>query len=152
MESNTKQATRALLKATLSRSKERHPEWSNRIWANLDLKRFSKIGAYAPLKLEPIIPINPDFLYPKILNETEMTYGDIPDVVLIPGIGFSETLYRLGRGKGYFDRYLKNNPSVYSIGLAFEIQVSPTPTWELDAWDMPLNEIITENRRITHGK
>ncbi|MBN2144262.1 MAG: 5-formyltetrahydrofolate cyclo-ligase [Candidatus Aureabacteria bacterium] len=46
------------------------------------------------------------------------------DMVIVPGLGFDRFCNRLGRGKGYFDRFLSslgNHP--VTIGLAFDIQI-----------------------------
>ncbi|MCX7863227.1 MAG: 5-formyltetrahydrofolate cyclo-ligase [Bacteroidales bacterium] len=43
-------------------------------------------------------------------------------IVLVPGIAFDYNLNRLGRGKGYYDRFLPN-VSCIKIGLAFDFQL-----------------------------
>ena len=46
------------------------------------------------------------------------------DLVLVPGIVFDKDNYRLGRGHGYYDRFLAQlPPAVPTIGLAFDFQV-----------------------------
>ena len=49
------------------------------------------------------------------------------DLVVVPGIAFDRGGNRLGRGKGYYDRFLKKIPArTASIGLAFGFQILPT--------------------------
>ncbi|MDD5044086.1 MAG: 5-formyltetrahydrofolate cyclo-ligase [Candidatus Omnitrophica bacterium] len=49
------------------------------------------------------------------------------DVVVVPGIAFDAQGNRLGRGKGYYDRFLKRlPPKTYRIGLAFDFQILPS--------------------------
>jgi len=48
------------------------------------------------------------------------------DLVIVPGIAFDKKGNRLGRGKGYYDRFLKQLPrSTPRIGLAFDFQILP---------------------------
>ena len=58
----------------------------------------------------------------KILGPLESAPVITPDVLIIPGLGFSKEGKRLGRGKGFYDRYLENSTAV-KIGIAFEIQI-----------------------------
>ncbi|XP_065218724.1 5-formyltetrahydrofolate cyclo-ligase isoform X2 [Planococcus citri] len=68
------------------------------------------------------------------------------DLLIVPGRAFTKNGYRLGRGKGYYDKYLndyfvKNNKELpYTIGLAFSQQiVDELPT---TPEDFTLNEVI----------
>jgi 5-formyltetrahydrofolate cyclo-ligase len=56
------------------------------------------------------------------------------DLVIVPGIAFDKEGRRLGRGKGYYDRFLKKLPDrASSIGLAFDFQILPsTPATPID--------------------
>jgi len=49
------------------------------------------------------------------------------DLVIVPGVAFSKKGMRLGRGRGYYDRFLKKLPKkTTSIGLAFDFQILPS--------------------------
>lgn len=62
------------------------------------------------------------------------------DVAIIPGIAFTADGRRMGRGKGYYDRFLSSARSVYKIGLCFPFQVlDDIPT---DAHDVPMDEVV----------
>lgn len=49
------------------------------------------------------------------------------DLVVVPGVAFDKKGNRLGRGKGYYDRFLHklNHRKTTSIGLAFDFQILP---------------------------
>lgn len=45
------------------------------------------------------------------------------DVVLVPGVAFDSSGNRLGRGKGYYDRILRQTKKAYKIGICFDFQL-----------------------------
>lgn len=125
-----------------------------------------QIGAgYLPFKKEiaPVyqelfrnVPVN--MAYP-ILVKGEMHFGlpqgipkgstwlDAPFVqvepqwVLVPGLGFDLAGGRLGRGKGYFDRFFENSEAL-RIGLCWSEQlIQKVP---LESHDSLMDFIITE--------
>lgn len=62
------------------------------------------------------------------------------DLVVVPGAGFDRAGGRLGRGEGYFDRFLEKAKQAYKIGLAYECQmVDEVPR---EANDMRVNEVL----------
>lgn len=65
----------------------------------------------------------------------------VPKVLLIPGLGFTKAGDRLGRGKGYFDRYLENFKGL-KIGLCFKVQL--TNKLPCDPHDIKMDWIVTE--------
>lgn len=66
------------------------------------------------------------------------------ELVLVPGIAFDFRGYRLGYGKGFYDRFLRKISSGLSVGLAYEksfVKVLPH-----DFKDLPVQCVITEKR------
>ncbi len=64
------------------------------------------------------------------------------DLVLVPGLGFDRKGRRLGRGEGYFDRFLARASRAKKIGLAFRVQLVPRiPALK---HDIPVDKIITD--------
>lgn len=63
------------------------------------------------------------------------------DLIIVPGVAFDSRGYRLGRGTGYYDRFLSNIPeNALTIGLAFDFQlVDNIPT---SSHDIAVKEII----------
>lgn len=55
------------------------------------------------------------------------------DVAIVPGMAFDDQGNRLGRGRGYYDRFLSRVPYIYKIGLCFRFQlVDELPNSEND--------------------
>lgn len=55
------------------------------------------------------------------------------DVAIVPGMGFDADGHRLGRGGGYYDRFLPKIPQAYKIGVCFDFQkVVSVPVGALD--------------------
>lgn len=73
-----------------------------------------------------------------------------PDVVIVPVLGFTKMGYRLGYGKGYYDRFLADlPPRCKLIGLAYdEAEAAFTP----EPHDVPLHYIVTPNRVVAYNK
>ena len=68
---------------------------------------------------------------------------DLIDLVIVPGLGFTPTGYRIGRGMGFYDRFLAQPGFIgLSCGLAFEEQI--VPELPLLDHDMPLGMLVTE--------
>lgn len=64
------------------------------------------------------------------------------DLVFVPLLVFDEAGYRVGYGKGYYDRFLaKCRPDVQKIGLSFFEPISQIS--DRDAYDIPLTAGIT---------
>jgi len=77
-----------------------------------------------------------------ILEPTGERYTDYEaiDVAIVPGMAFDAEGHRLGRGKGYYDRFLSRVPYLYKIGLCFSWQtVDRVPC---DEHDMVMDEVI----------
>ncbi|MDA8793690.1 5-formyltetrahydrofolate cyclo-ligase [Bacteriovoracaceae bacterium] len=68
------------------------------------------------------------------------------NALLVPGVAFhGKNKKRLGRGKGYYDKYLsKRTRHFYTIGLCYELQVIEELPF-LDH-DMPVDYIVTEQK------
>lgn len=63
------------------------------------------------------------------------------DICIVPALSFDISGYRLGYGKGYYDRFLGGFPGV-SIGFCFEACM--TRRLPRDSFDRQVNAVITE--------
>lgn len=64
------------------------------------------------------------------------------DLIIVPAVAFDKKMQRLGRGKGFYDRFLKDLPkNIKKIGLAYDLQIMEdlpvTPR------DIPVDMVIT---------
>lgn len=73
------------------------------------------------------------------------------DLLIVPGVAFSEDGRRLGYGGGYYDRFFgRLRPEVPLLALAFELQI--VPEVPVQPWDRPVDLIVTEKRVIRVGR
>jgi len=78
---------------------------------------------------------------PKPENQKTVNNHEI-DLVVVPGVGFDRVNNRLGRGQGYYDRFLQLLPSTTpTIGLAFDFQIVDRLP-EVEAHDMPVSLVL----------
>ena len=62
------------------------------------------------------------------------------DFILVPGVGFSPSGYRLGRGKGYYDKFLSKYSNLFTVGVCFREQFYlDIPT---EPHDVPMQKVI----------
>lgn len=71
-------------------------------------------------------------------------------ICIIPGLAFDVNGYRLGYGKGYYDRFLDKSPNVNKIGICY--CSCTTNNLARGKFDIPVNIIITEKYSKVLGK
>lgn len=103
-----------------------------------------------------------DILLVKVDSDTQYTVGRwgireprgeriapktvAPQITVTPLLGADKNLNRLGKGKGYYDRYFASIGETYKVGLAFREQiVDRVPA---DKWDKTLDALITPDEII----
>ena len=66
------------------------------------------------------------------------------DLVVVPAIAFDRNSMRLGRGKGYYDRFLSSSglSSARTIGIAFDFQI--VDSLPSDPHDRPVSRVVTD--------
>lgn len=80
-----------------------------------------------------------------VLEPTSSDYydGEI-DLVITPSIAFDKNGYRLGYGKGYYDRYFTENEYRISVGLSYHKLLQDNVPKE--EHDIKVDVIITEEK------
>lgn len=98
---------------------------------NLVLKEFTPDGDMEKVIFGILEPQGEEFTnYKKI------------DLVIVPGVAFDEQKNRLGRGKGYYDRILKEIKAK-KIGICFDFQlITKVP---VENFDVKLDTIVSQN-------
>ena len=72
--------------------------------------------------------------------QNEPYHGDF-DLIVVPGVAFDRKGNRIGRGRGYYDRFLCQHLEVKRIGICFDFQlVDEVPTEPLD---IRMDEVIS---------
>ncbi len=108
-----------------------------RVTPDWDLEFFRPLVSVDTLTPTPMGIREPDPSRDSLVHPAEI------DLYVVPGLGFDPWGYRLGQGKGCFDRYLAGIPSsIPRIALAFECQmIERVPR---DPHDQPVDVVLTE--------
>lgn len=133
--------------------------------------RLKHVAIYHPIKGMKEVDVRAlsdtyTVYYPKIVNDVIVFYRDngsfekgmlgvmepkdsTPvskdrlDAVIVPGLVYDDGLYRLGYGKGYYDRFLKDYQGL-KVGVCFEqFRVEALPN---KAHDIPVDILVTDNQ------
>lgn len=65
------------------------------------------------------------------------------DMALVPGVAFDHKNNRMGRGKGYYDRFLATpslNKDLYKLGICFDFQM--LESLPVSKWDIPMDDVL----------
>ncbi len=141
-----------------------------------DTSKFMTVGAYAPMKGEVNwLRLESDYLiaYPcleeSLMVFKEAKYSELtvdhdfgvplrlpkgsekkvtPRVLLVPGLAFSKEGHRLGRGKGFYDRYLEKYDGI-KVGICFSEQLRSIVPYEKH--DVMMDYVVTESECFHKG-
>lgn len=94
-----------------------------------DLERDLAEGAYGILEPRP---------------ELRTEVAPEPDLALIPGLCFDQRGGRLGKGLGFYDKYLEGR-SMLRAGLGFDVQITQK-NLTLDPHDQLMDAVVSEKR------
>ena len=98
---------------------------------------------YHIYSLDELYPGNWGIREPIDLADEKFSSYEENVLMIVPGTAFDKSGNRIGYGKGYYDRFLDKNLSVYTIGIAFSCQVYDEIPY--NEKDKKVNCLITEN-------
>jgi len=77
------------------------------------------------------------------LSESDVEFALTPTLVFVPGLAFTREGQRLGRGGGFYDRFLTGRgANAIKIGICFEFQIVDFVPLELH--DVVLDAVVTD--------
>ena len=129
--------TRVLHLAEWKSARRVHIYTSNKAWGEIDTKQ---LWEYL-LKYYPQLRIETSAAAAKAVLPTHAY-----DSIIVPVLGFDADGYRLGFGKGWYDRFLATQPQALKIGLAYSW--SQVPALPHEPHDIPLDILVTEREII----
>jgi 5-formyltetrahydrofolate cyclo-ligase len=106
-----------------------HAQMDFHLWQD-SLQRDTRTGIYEPPEDAPLM---------------------IPDntsVIVVPGLAFSPLGFRVGRGRGYYDRYLEQHPYGTRIGICTDARIV---SFQEDPHDQAVHLIQTETTLLSRA-
>lgn len=73
------------------------------------------------------------------------------ELVLVPLLAFDARGYRVGYGKGFYDKFLAQCPNAIKVGFSLE-EVLPEPISDIDMYDIALDYCITPIQVLSFAK
>jgi 5-formyltetrahydrofolate cyclo-ligase len=134
-------------------------------WSSFDrYALYSPIGSEVDVASLETLLAGKEILYPKVtgdgllwgkgalapgyggIKEPSFITDFIPQIVVVPCLAFDRDNYRLGYGKGYYDRFLHRFPEVFSVAVAFAYQ--EVDTIFPDENDMRVDAVLTDKKLL----
>ncbi|MDR2401365.1 MAG: 5-formyltetrahydrofolate cyclo-ligase [Deferribacteraceae bacterium] len=138
-------------------------------WGDYDIYAlYSPIGSEVDTARLTQLLAGKDMLYPKVKGD-ELLWGKgmltegyggikepailvdyLPQIVAVPCLAFDRNNYRLGYGKGFYDRFLAKFPEIFSVALAFAYQEVDTVFPEKN--DVRVKAVLTDKKVLAAGR
>jgi len=116
-------------------------------------RRARVVAAFEPMRTEPHIGLLIDDLrtrggelitiLPSARKDDDVAVTAPLEIVLVPGLAFTRDGGRLGRGGGFFDRFLHRRAALaISVGVCFAFQI--LESLPLEAHDARLDLVVSD--------
>lgn len=105
-----------------------------------DTMEFYQVTGYEEMKKGSFSIMEP------VADENKCFQEDDRALMIVPGVAFSTDRYRIGYGKGYYDKYLRCHLAIDTIGVCYDFQLTNEKI--NDKHDVRLGGIITEKREV----
>lgn len=76
-----------------------------------------------------------------IMEPDAKPYDGPIDFILVPGVAFDGHNNRLGRGRGYYDRFLADHIDAFRLGICFDYQ--KIPNVPVEHFDLAMHSLVT---------
>lgn len=153
-----KSALRATMRTKLQElgADDRHGR-SNRIVEQIigasEWQEADNVTLFEPMRSEPDIRQLREFateagkqfaVIPRsALSESDVEFAITPTLVFVPGLAFTREGQRLGRGAGFYDRFLTGRgANAVKIGICFEFQI--VDSLPSEPHDVVLDAVVTD--------
>lgn len=100
-------------------------------------------GSITPFLVSDLAKLKPHHRYGILEPQNSCPEISIDEIklVLVPALAFDQKGKRLGRGQGYYDRFLKQMPHAYTIGVGFQEMLASEPL-PAESHDMAVKAVL----------
>lgn len=81
-----------------------------------------------------------DGLFGTQYPDSDVVYNGPLDLIVVPGLAFDHSNFRLGYGGGYYDEFLAQHPNATKIGIAYPFQI--VKTVPIEDHDVQLDQVM----------
>jgi 5-formyltetrahydrofolate cyclo-ligase len=128
-------------------------EICERVLEMTEWNEAQSVVLFSPLPSEPIItPLKLDCDARKVAcatipqsprSDSDLRLPDKIDLILVPGLAFSQDRHRLGRGGGFFDQLLAGRGAdAFKLAICFSFQVLPVVP--VEGHDIVMDAVVTD--------